>query len=58
MKLFLTIFAAIIAAAVSFSVIALLVLYGDGKAIAVIAAMIGLATFPIIIDRVFTRFGG
>lgn len=58
MKLFLTIFAAIIAAAVSISVIALLVLYGDGNAIGVIAAMVGLATFPIIIDRVFARFGG
>lgn len=58
MKLFLTIFAAIIAATVSISMIALLVLYGDGKAIGIIAAMAGLATFPIIIDRVFARFGG
>lgn len=58
MKLFLTIFAAIIAATVSISAIALLVLYGDGKAIGIIAAMIGLAAFPIVIDRVFARFGG
>lgn len=57
MKLFLTIFAAIIAAAVSISVIALLVLYGDGKAIGVIAFLIGLAASPIIFDRVFSRFG-
>lgn len=58
MKLFLTIFAAIIAATVSISMVALLVLYGDGMAIGVIAAMVGLAAFPIVIDRVFTRFGG
>ena len=58
MKLFLTIFAAIIAATMSISVIALLVFYGDGKAIGVIAAMVGLAAFPIVVDRVFARFGG
>lgn len=58
MKLFLTIFAAIIAATVSISAIALLVLYGDGMAIGVIAAMVVLAVFPVVIDRVFTRFGG
>lgn len=58
MKLFLTIFAAIIAATISISVIALMFIYGDGKDIGIIAAMIGLATFPLIVDRVFTRFGG
>lgn len=58
MKLFLTIFAAIIASAVVLAIISAMIMIGDAKMFAIIAGLAVVAGVPIMIDRVLSRLGG
>lgn len=60
MKLFLTIFGAIIAASFSLAIIALIVIFlasAGSDALIFIALTAILLVFPILIDRALSRYG-